>query len=179
MVGIVSSVHGEVAVIDTRGQSHLLQAGDWLREGDKVITGPGAKLALRTAEDHLVHVGESQTVQMHGQLSAHFTAHASDDAVSPWLLQQVLSMVHAREEALDVISLLALMPEQATFTAFAATPVDAPDDALQIQDLIQEQAEGHGLPGAPATDMIALAANTGLPSEVALQQQWLKDLFKE
>lgn len=176
MVGKIANVDGVAEVIDARGQHHRLAAGDWLREGDRLVTSHGAAVTVETTVGGLVQVSESQTITLNSQLSADFMADSSDDAVNPWLLQQVLSAIQSKDDVLDLSALLGAMPAGDGFSAFAA---EAPV-ALHIEDLIQDHsASAGGHAGLVASDVADLMANTGLPSEVALQQSLLKDFIKD
>jgi len=178
MVGKIASVDGVAEVIDARGQHRALVAGDLLREGDQVVTASGATLALEAMTGELIQFNGQQTITMTTQLTAQYVADASDDAIHPWLLQHVLASVQSGEDVLDIAGLLAELPVENTFSAFAATVL--PDEvtaALHIDDLIQDHAASQpsGL-GAGAVDLMA---STSLPSEVALQQSLLKDFIKD
>lgn len=179
MIGTVASVNGVAEVIDARGQHRALVAGDLLREGDQVVTASGATLALEAMTGELIQFNGQQTITMTMQLTAQYAADASDDAIHPWLLQQVLASVQSDEDVLDISGLLAGLPVENTFSAFAATilPDEVPA-ALHIEDLIQDHATSQSSAlGAGA--VVDLIASTGLPSDVALQQGLLKDFIKD
>jgi hypothetical protein len=176
MVGKIASVDGVAEVIDARGQHHQLAAGDWLREGDRLVTSHGAAVTVETTVGGMVQVSESQTITLSAQLGADFVANSSDDAVNPWLLQQVLSAIQSKDDVLDLSTLLETMPESASFSAFAA---EAPV-ALHIEDLIQDHASATVQSASlPVSEVVDLMASTGLPSDVALQQNLLKDFIKD
>ena len=172
MVGKIASVDGVAEVIDARGQHHRLAAGDWLREGDRLVTSHGASVMVETTMGGLVPVSESQTITLSTQLSADFMANSSDDAVNPWLLQQVLSAIQSKDDVLDLSALLGTMPAGDGFSAFAA---EAPV-ALHIEDLIQDHASASA---QAVSGVVDLMASAGLPSDVALQQSLLKDFIKD
>lgn len=180
MIGKVASVEGRVEVVDARGEHRLLVAGDLLREGDQVVTASGSSLALTTTTGELLEMNGQQTITMTSQLTSQYAADASDDAIHPWLLQQVLASVQSGADVLDLSGLLGDMPEGNSFAAFAATVLtDAEQPAsLHIEDLIQDHAVTQQL-GAQDAGVIDFIASTGLPSEVALQQSLLKDLIKD
>lgn len=180
MIGKVASVEGQVEVIDARGEHRLLVAGDLLREGDQVVTASGSTLALTTTTGERVAFNGQQTITLTSELTGQYAAEASDDAVHPWLLQQVLASVQSGADVLDLSALLSEMPEGNNFAAFAATELqrDEQPASLHIEDLIQDQAGAPSL-GGHDTGMVDLMASTGLPSEVALQQNLLKDLIKD
>jgi len=176
MVGKIASIDGVVEVIDARGQHHQLVAGDWLREGDRLVTSQGAAVTVETTVGGMVQVSESQTITLSAQLGADFVANSSDDAVNPWLLQQVLSAIQSGDDVLDLSALLGAMSAGDGFSAFAA---EAPV-ALHIEDLIQDHASAAAQPASLAvSEVVDLMANAGLPSDVALQQSLLKDFIKD
>jgi hypothetical protein len=180
MVGKIASVDGVAEVIDARGQHHRLEAGDWLREGDRLVTSHGAAVTVETTVGGMVQVSESQTVTLSTQLSADFMANSSDDAVNPWLLQQVLAAIQSKDDVLDLSALLGGMPEEGAFTAFAAdVDEQAGAPALHIADLIQDHAVSGASTSLVAGDVADFVASASLPSEVALQQSLLKDLMKD
>lgn len=180
MIGKVASVEGQVEVVDARGEHRLLVAGDLLREGDQVVTASGSSLALTTTTGELVAFNGQQTITLTSELTSQYAADASDDAVHPWLLQQVLASVQSGADVLDLSGLLREMPEGNNFAAFAATVLknDEQSASLHIEDLIQDHAVAASL-GVHDAGMVDLMASSGLPSEVALQQSLLKDLIKD
>lgn len=179
MIGTVASVEGRVEVV-TRGEHRLLVAGDLLREGDQVVTASGGSLALTTMTGELVQLNGAQTITLTSQLTHQYAADASDDAIHPWLLQQVLASVQSGADVLDLSGLLGEMPDGNSFAAFAATvlPDTEHASALHIEDLIQDHALTQQV-GTQGAGVVDLMASTGLPSEVALQQSLLKDLIKD
>lgn len=179
MIGKVTSVDGQVEVVDGRGQHRMLVVGDMLREGDQVVTASGSSLALATITGDVVQLNGEQAITMTSQLTSQYAADASDDAIHPWLLQQVLASALSGEEMLDFSGLLREMPGENTFAAFATTvlPDAEHGSSLHIEDLIQDHAAVQPL--AEASGMADLMATTALPSEVALQQSLLNDLIKD
>ena len=179
MIGKVASIEGQAEVIDARGQHRMLVAGDMLREGDQVVTASGAALTLATTTGESVQFNGQQTITLTSQLTGQYMPEASDDAIHPWLLQQVLTAVQSGQDVLDLSRLLSDMPGENTFAAFASTVVPEADHmaALHIEDLIQDHAGAQPLV-SEVNGMADLMASTGLPSEVALQQSLLKDLIK-
>lgn len=185
MVGQVTSVEGVVEVIDGRGQHHRLAAGDWLREGDRLVTSLGGVVQVETTAGNHVTVSEPQTLTLRAELVADASVGASDAAVHPRLLQYVLAAMHAEHPAQDLSVLLGGLQDEAGFSAFAADQTDdASDDevalALNIDDLIVDatQDDSHVMAGAHA-QALDLMSHSGLPSEVALQQSLLKDYMKD
>lgn len=180
MIGKVASVEGQVEVIDARGEHRLLVAGDLLREGDQLVTASGSSLALTTTTGEQVAFNGQQTITLTSELTNQYAADASDDAVHPWLLQQVLASVQSGADVLDLSGLLREMPEGNNFAAFAATVLQSDEQpaSLHIEDLIQDHAIAPSL-GVHDAGMVDLMVSTGVPSEVALQQSLLKDLIKD
>ncbi|WP_197080674.1 hypothetical protein [Methylophilus sp. TWE2] len=181
MIGTVASIEGQVEVVDGRGQHRLLAVGDLLREGDQVVmTTAGSVLSLATITGDAMQFSGQQAITMTTQLTSQYAADASDDAIHPWLLQQVLASALSGEDVLDLSGLLREMPAENSFAAFAATvlPEAEHGSSLNIEDLIQDHAMAQPV-GAEMGGMADLMASTGLPSEVALQQSLLNDLIKD
>ncbi|WP_287032138.1 retention module-containing protein [Methylophilus sp.] len=180
MIGTVASIEGQVEVVDGRGQHRMLAVGDLLREGDQVVTTAGSVLSLATITGDAMQFSGQQAITMTTQLTSQYAADASDDAIHPWLLQQVLASVQSGQDVLDLSALLSEIPEENTFSAFSATvlPEAEQGSSLNIEDLIQDHATAQPL-ATEVGGMADLMASTGLPSEVALQQSLLNDLIKD
>jgi hypothetical protein len=179
MIGKVASIEGQAEVIDARGQHRMLVAGDVLREGDQVVTASGSALTLATTTGESVQFNGQQTITLTSQLTGQYVPEASDDAIHPWLLQQVLTAVQSGQDVLDLSRLLSDMPVENSFAAFASTVLPEADHMapLHIEDLIQDHTGAQPLV-TEVGGMADLMASTGLPSEIALQQSLLKDLIK-
>lgn len=179
MIGKVASIEGQAEVIDARGQHRMLVAGDVLREGDQVVTASGSALTLATTTGESVQFNGQQTITLTSQLTGQHVPEASDDAIHPWLLQQVLTAVQSGQDVLDLSRLLSDMPVENSFAAFASTVLPEADHMapLHIEDLIQDHTGAQPLV-TEVGGMADLMASTGLPSEIALQQSLLKDLIK-
>lgn len=180
MIGTVASIEGQVEVVDGRGQHRMLAVGDLLREGDQVVTASGSRLTLATTTGDSVQFNGQQAITLTSQLTSQYAADASDDAIHPWLLQQVLASALSGEDALDLSDLIREMPGENSFAAFAATvlPQAEHGSSLNILDLIQDHAVAQSV-GAEMVGIAELMASTGLPSEVALQQSLLNDMIKD
>lgn len=180
MIATIANIEGQVEVVDGRGQHRLLAVGDMLREGDQVVTASGSRLTLATTTGDSVQFNGQQAITLTSQLTSQYAADASDDAIHPWLLQQVLASVQSGQDVLDLSVLLSEMPEENTFSAFSATvlPEAEQGSSLNIEDLIQDHTTAQPL-ATDVGDMADLMASTGLPSEVALQQSLLNDLIKD
>ncbi|MFD0929912.1 hypothetical protein ACFQ1T_08985 [Methylophilus glucosoxydans] len=175
MVAKISHLDGQVEAVNAMGQHRPLSAGDWLREGERIVAQDGAQVSLETATGERLQVQGLQTMTLSAQLTADYLPHASDDAIDAQLLQHVLSSLQAGDTELDISTLLQSPLEFAAFAAPADHPPQA--DALHIADLIPEQAAAeHGPSSLAPNDSVALMVATALPSEIALQQQLLKDL---
>lgn len=179
MIGTVASIEGQVEVVDGRGQHRMLAVGDLLREGDQVVTASGSRLTLATTTGDSLQFNGQQAITLTSQLTSQYAADASDDAIHPWLLQQVLASALSGEDALDLSDLIREMPGENSFAAFAATVLpQAEHGSLNILDLIQDHAVAQSV-GAEMVGIAELMASTGLPSEVALQQSLLNDMIKD
>ncbi len=182
MVGKIASVEGVAEVIDARGQHHTLVAGDWLREGDRLVTGQATAVTVETTQGGMVEVREAQTITLNAQLGSDFFADSSDDAVNPLLLQHVLAAIRAGDDAQDLSLLLGSLQAEEGFAAFALHAPVAPvaEVALQIEDLLPEASSAPSALSVGAHQQaINLMVDSGLPSEVALQQYLLKDYLKD
>lgn len=183
MVGQITSVAGVVEVIDGRGQHHRLGVGDWLREGDRLVTTPGSAVQVATTAGSHFSVSEPQTLTMRAELVAEETVDRSEDAVHPRLLQYVLATIQAEHAAHDLSALLNGLQDEAGFSVFAAElehPVSDQTVALNINDLIMDAAQaGSHVPAETHSHALSLLAQSGLPSEMALQQGLLKDYLKD
>lgn len=185
MIGKVTHVVGLAELLDTRGQSHTLVAGDWLRAGDRLVTHVGTTLAVETVTGEQMQVAEAQTLTLTAQWTADYAANASDDAINPQVLQHLLTMLQSEEGMPDSLGLSALTRANEiaeSFVAFAferEQQTESSPSTLHIADLISDH-----VPAAPATHLGAaemgnLLSNAGLPSEVAMQQNLLKDWVKD
>ncbi|MGQ2964913.1 MAG: hypothetical protein ACT6QL_03740, partial [Methylophilus sp.] len=56
-------------VVDANGNRHMLQVGEVLHAGDKVITASGASVSVKLANGETVNFAEAQTVKITDNLA--------------------------------------------------------------------------------------------------------------
>ncbi|MFQ6333178.1 retention module-containing protein [Methylophilus sp. 3sh_L] len=178
MVAKISHLEGQVEVVNAMGQQRQLVAGEWLREGERIVAHEGAQVSLETTAGDSLRVQGQQSMTLNAQLNADYLPHASDDAIDAQLLQHVLASLQAGDSFLDTAALL--LPDSA-FSAFATDNAPAATEPLHIADLLPDHGTGH-TPSSHVVDpvanngMVDLMAATSLPSDILLQQQLIKDI---
>jgi hypothetical protein len=180
MVAKISHLEGQVEVVNALGQHRQLVAGEWLREGERIVAHEGAQVSMETTAGDSLKVQGQQSLTLNAQLNADYIPHASDDAIDAQLLQHVLASLQTGDNWLDSASLL-LPSSESEFSAFANDASQPSSDALHIADLLPELVSEHTQAGSVADTavnnaVVDLMAATSLPSEIVLQQQLIKDV---
>lgn len=177
MVAKISHLEGQVEVVNALGQHRQLVAGEWLREGERIVAHEGAQLSLETTAGDSLKVQGQQSVTLTAQLNADYMPHASDDAIDAQLLQHVLTSLQAGDNWLDNAALLLPTSE---FSVFANDVQPSAAEPLHIADLLPEHAQSSTLAGQAANNAVVdLMTATSLPSDMVLQQQLIKDISND
>lgn len=183
MVAKISHLEGQVEIVNAMGQHRQLVAGEWLREGERIVAHEGAQVSLETTAGDSLRVQGQQIMTLNAQLNADYLPHASDDAIDAQLLQHVLASLQAGDNWLD--SAAFLLPSSASeFSAFANEASQPSTEALHIADLLPELMPEHAQAGSEANTaannaVVDLMAASSLPSDILLQQQLIKDIGNE
>ncbi|MGQ3091154.1 MAG: retention module-containing protein [Methylophilus sp.] len=103
VIGTVTSVQGMAIVVDANGNRHMLQVGEVLHAGDKVITASGASVSVKLANGETVNFAEAQTVKITDNLAQVDVSDVTENAVNQAVFDAVLVALNEGRDITEVL----------------------------------------------------------------------------
>ncbi|MGP1717849.1 MAG: retention module-containing protein [Methylophilus sp.] len=103
VIGTVTSVQGMAIVVDANGNRHMLQVGEVLHAGDKVITASGATVSVKLANGETVNFAEAQTVKITDNLAQVDVSDVTENAVNQAVFDAVLTALNEGRDITEVL----------------------------------------------------------------------------
>ena len=103
VIGTVTSVQGMAIVVDANGNRHMLQVGEALHAGDKVITASGATVTAKLANGETVNFAEAQTVKITENLAQVDVSDVTENAVNQAVFDAVLVALNEGRDITEVL----------------------------------------------------------------------------
>ncbi len=103
VIGTVTSVQGMAIVVDANGNRHMLQVGEVLHAGDKVITASGASVSVKLANGETVNFAEAQTVKITDNLAQVDVSDVTENAVNQAVFDAVLTALNEGRDITEVL----------------------------------------------------------------------------
>ncbi|SDK36056.1 T1SS-143 domain-containing protein [Methylophilus rhizosphaerae] len=103
VIGTVTKVQGMAIVVDANGNRHMLQVGEALHAGDKVITAGGASVDVKLANGETVNFAEAQTVKITDNLAQVDVSDVTENAVNQAVFDAVLVALNEGRDITEVL----------------------------------------------------------------------------
>ncbi|KQT34268.1 retention module-containing protein [Methylophilus sp. Leaf414] len=103
VIGTVTNVQGMAIVVDANGNRHMLQVGEVLHAGDKVITASGATVTVKLANGETVNFAEAQTIKITDNLAQVDVSDVTENAVNQAVFDAVLTALNEGRDITEVL----------------------------------------------------------------------------